>query len=134
MPCVTKMKITTAMMGVTLFGATVNGSDSAGPDVPAYSWQEPHAKVLSNGNLEWAPKPFVYEKGASIRYIDFDAGDDARDGRTQQTAWKHHPWDANAAGAAKISDGVDTYVLKGGVVYRGALKAGESVRRAVPSA
>ena len=91
-----------------------------------YSWQEPHAKVLPNGGLQWAPKPFVFEKGESVRYINFDAGDDAKDGKTQQTAWKHHPWDANATGEAKAGKGIRTYVFKGGTIYRGALKAGES--------
>ena len=91
-----------------------------------YSWQETHAKVLPNGGLEWAPKPFVFEKGESVRYIDFDAGDDAKDGKTQQSAWKHHPWDASATGEAKACKGICTYVFKGGVIYRGALKANES--------
>ena len=77
-----------------------------------YSWQKPHAKVLPNGNLEWAPKPFVFEKGDSVRYIDFEAGNDAKDGKTQKNAWKHHPWDAAAAGAAKDCKGIHTYVLR----------------------
>ena len=125
---VAKMKIAAELVAaVILAGATaVNVAEAAEPEVPAYSWQEPHARVLPSGNLEWAPRPFVFEKGASMRYIDFGAGDDTRDGRTQQTAWKHHPWDANATGAAKACNGVYTYVFKGGVVYRGALKAGES--------
>ncbi len=93
---------------------------------PRWSWQEAHAKVLPTGALEWAPRPFVFEKGASVRYVDFAAGDDARDGKTQQTAWKHHPWDANATGEAKACEGIHTYVFKGGVVYRGGLKATES--------
>ena len=91
-----------------------------------YSWQEPHAKVLPNGNLEWAPRPFVFEKGASARYIDFEAGDDTKDGKTTQTAWKHHPGDVNATGEAKSCKGIQTYVFKGGVVYRGALQVTES--------
>ncbi len=94
--------------------------------VQAYSWQEPHAKVLPNGNLEWAPRPFVFEKGVSARYIDFESGDDTRDGKTTQTAWKHHPWDVHATDEAKSCKGIQTYVFKGGVVYRGALQATES--------
>ena len=93
---------------------------------PHYSWQEAHAKVLPNGGLEWTPKPFVFEKGESVRYIDFDAGDDSKDGKSQQTAWKHHPWDANATGESKACKGIQTYVFKGGVVYRGALKGTDS--------
>jgi hypothetical protein len=92
----------------------------------AYSWQEPHAKVLPNGGLEWAPKPFVFEKSGSVRYIDFAAGDDAKDGKTPQAAWRRHPWDANAAGEAKAAKGAQTYVFKSGVVYRGTLQAAES--------
>ena len=91
-----------------------------------FSWQEAHAKVLPNGGLEWAPKPFVFEKGDSLRYIDFDAGDDTKDGTSQQTAWKHHPWDATATGVAKSCKGIHTYVFKGGVIYRGALVVSES--------
>jgi hypothetical protein len=113
-----------------LAGSTsVDGAVAAEPKSQAatvFSWQQPHAKVLPNGGLEWAPKPFVFEKGDSARYIDFEAGDDARDGKTQQTAWKHHPWDAAATGEAKACTGVQTYVFKGGVVYRGALTAAES--------
>jgi hypothetical protein len=97
-----------------------------GETPPKFSWQDTHAKVLPTGGLEWRPWPFVFEKGDSARYIDFEAGDDAKDGKTPQTAWKHHPWDANAAGEAKASKGVQTFVFKGGVVYRGALKASES--------
>ena len=92
----------------------------------AYSWQDPQAKVLPSGNLEWAPHPFVFEKGASVRYIDFESGDDTKDGKTTQTAWKHHPWDANATGAARDCKGIQTYLFKGGVVYRGALQVTES--------
>ena len=37
-----------------------------------YSWQEPQARVLPTGGLEWTPKPFVFEKGESMRYIDLN--------------------------------------------------------------
>ena len=125
---VMNMKVAARLMAaVVLAGAmAVKVADATEPGNAGYSWQQPYAKVLPSGNLEWAPKPFVFEKGASLRYIDFDAGDDAKDGRTQQTAWKHHPWDANALGAAKVCNGIQTYIFKGGVVYRGALKASES--------
>ncbi len=91
-----------------------------------YSWQEPHAKVLPTGALEWAPKPFVFQAGDTVRYIDYENGDDANDGTTKETAWKHHPWDANAAGTAKAASGPITYVFKRGVMYRGALVGRES--------
>ncbi len=118
-------KLHSPFVGVAISCVILSGGPAA--EAPAhYSWQEPHAKVLPNGGLEWAPKPFVFEKGDSVRYIDFEAGDDAKDGKTPATAWKHHPWDANAAGESKASKGIQTFVFKGGVVYRGALKAGES--------
>ncbi len=101
------------------------GADAWG-QANAFKWQQRHAKVLPTGNLEWAPQLFVFEKGASVRYIDFDAGDDAKDGATPQAAWKHHPWDADATASAKACSGIQTYVFKRGVVYRGAMKAKES--------
>ncbi len=115
-------------MGVALSLLAVCGVACAeeGGGAAHFSWQEPHAKVLPSGGLEWAPKPFVFEKGDSLRYIDFEAGDDTKDGASQQTAWKHHPWDANATGVAKACKGIQTYVFKGGVIYRGALVVAES--------
>lgn len=94
-----------------------------GPNAPTahFSWQDANAKVLPTGDLEWTPRPFRFEKGASVRYIDFDKGDDAREGTTRETAWKHHPWDAAATGSAKACTGIHTYVFKGGTYYRGEL-------------
>ena len=91
-----------------------------------FSWQEPHARVLPSGGLQWAPRPFVFEKGDSVRYIDFEGGNDTHDGLTPQTPWKNHPWDAHARGIARACKGIHTYVFKGGVVYRGTLLATES--------
>lgn len=106
--------------------APVRAQEAGTGAEPRWSWQRQHAKVLPTGNLEWTPRPFVFEKGESVRYIDFEAGDDSRDGTTRETAWKHHPWDADAAGRAADCRGIHTYVFKGGVVYRGALRAAES--------
>lgn len=92
----------------------------------SYSWQKPHATVLPNGELEWAPEPFKFERGNKVRYIDYENGSDDHDGQTQATAWKHHPWDKNATGNAAACEGVHTYVFKRGVIYRGALKCDES--------
>jgi hypothetical protein len=89
-----------------------------------YSWQQPHAKVLPTGNLVWAPQPYRFP-GRTIRYIDFEKGDDSHPG-TREKPWKHHPWDARAEGQAKQASGPATYVFKGGVVYRGHLMARES--------
>ncbi len=97
-----------------------------------WSWQEPHAKVLPTGDLEWAPRAFRFQPGASIRYIDFDGGSDRADGLSRETAWKHHPWDPAAEGVARRCRGVHTYVFKQGVVYRGQLEATESGRADSP--
>jgi hypothetical protein len=95
-------------------------------NVARWSWQEPQSKVLPTGDLEWAPQPFEFKAGKSIRYIDFDSGNDSNDGSSKETPWKHHPWDPNATGLAKACKGPHTYVFKQGVVYRGALDANES--------
>ena len=95
-------------------------------NVARWSWQEPQAKVLPTGDLEWAPRPFEFKAGESVRYIDFESGNDANDGLSKQTPWKHHPWDPNASGKAAACKGVHTYVFKQGVDYRGELNANES--------
>jgi hypothetical protein len=92
----------------------------------SYSWRQPQAKVLSTGDLEWAPRPFVFEKGPSVRYIDFEGGDDGNAGSSKDQPWKHHPWDAEATGKAKACTGIHTYVFKRGVIYRGRLTGKES--------
>ncbi len=91
-----------------------------------YSWDKPHAKVLPNGDLEWAPEPFKFEIGDSVRYIDFENGNDENAGTSKDSAWKHHPWDGNAGSKAKACKEVHSYVFKGGVIYRGALVGRES--------
>ncbi|MFW6106622.1 MAG: LamG-like jellyroll fold domain-containing protein [bacterium] len=91
-----------------------------------YSWQKPHAKVLPSGNLQWALEPYVFNAGDSIRYIDYENGDDGADGKSRTAAWKHHPWDRDATGDAAEVSGPITYVFKGGVAYRGQLSADES--------
>jgi hypothetical protein len=91
-----------------------------------YEWQKQQAEVVDNGDLKWAPKPFVFQKGTSTRYIDFENGNDNNDGRSPNTAWKHHPWDVYASGKSKTNSGIHTYVFKRGVIYRGTLIASES--------
>ncbi len=86
---------------------------------PEFFWQQDYAKVLPNGDLKWAPEPFVFESAGEVRYIDYAGGDDTNPG-TQSAPWKHHPWDAKATAKAK-SGRADTYIFKGGVTYRGAL-------------
>jgi hypothetical protein len=56
-------------------------------------------------------------------FVDFGAGSDTADGKSQATAFKHAPGDANATGAAKattLAPG-DVVLLKGGVVYQGTI-------------
>lgn len=97
-----------------------------------WSWQQPHAKVLPSGELQWAPQDFEFQPGQSIRYIDFKGGSDANNGLTKNTPWKHHPWDPGATGQAKSCRGAHTYVFKQGVVYRGELNAAESGTESTP--
>ena len=91
-----------------------------------YSWESQQAKVLPNGDLEWAPLAFEFVKGNAVKYIDFENGNDSNDGLSTSTAWQHHPWDNAATGNAKLGSGIQTYIFKCGVVYRGALTAKES--------
>ncbi|MDX2110037.1 MAG: LamG domain-containing protein [Verrucomicrobiota bacterium] len=105
---------------------TAASSTASAATTNQFSWQSPHATVLATGDLEWAPEPFVYEAGASVYYIDYEGGNNLNDGRTPQTAFKHHPWDANAPAAVRAITGTHTYVFKRGVIYRGTLVANAS--------
>jgi hypothetical protein len=89
---------------------------------PKWSWQDAYAEIDPKGDLRWNPHPFIYEKGTSVRYIDFEQGDDSNSGESAAAAWKHHPWDANARAKCAADKTADTYVFKRGVSYRGALK------------
>ena len=59
---------------------------SAGDATARWSWQEPQSKVLPTGDLQWAPQPFEFKPGSSIRYIDFDSGNDTNDGLSKADA------------------------------------------------
>ena len=96
------------------------------PQRDRWSWNAPHANVSPTGDIEWAPEKFEYQPGATVRYIDFERGSDNKAGSSQASAWKHHPWDPAATGAARSARGVATYVFKRGVVYRGELVCTES--------
>ncbi len=89
-------------------------------------WNKDQATVMANGDLQWNPNPFEFNPGNSIRYIDYENGDDNADGQSKATAWKHHPWDPSAGGNAASESGIHTYVFKKGVIYRGELFAEES--------
>ncbi|MBE0536482.1 MAG: hypothetical protein IH624_12515 [Phycisphaerae bacterium] len=91
-----------------------------------YSWRQTHAAVSPTGDLTWAPRPFEFVRGGSVRYVDYDLGSDSSDGLTTRTAWKHHPWDRHATRNAKQCQGIHTYVFKRGVYYRGTLNALQS--------
>lgn len=56
-------------------------------------------------------------------YVDFSAGSDTADGKSQATAWKHAPGDANATGNAMSATLVpgDVVLLEGGVTYQGTI-------------
>jgi hypothetical protein len=97
-----------------------------------FSWQKTHAKISSTGDIEWAPQPFRFSKGDSVRYIDSERGNDSNDGLTKDTPWKHHPWDPQASGNAIQCKGIQTYVFKRGVYYRGTMTALESGRKGNP--
>ncbi len=111
--------------------AIVTAAPPAAPNAGRFSWQKSHAKVTAEGGLEWAPQPFVFQAGGSIRYIDYANGHDDNPG-TRNRPWKHHPWDAQARGKAAQGTGIQTYVFKRGVIYRGSLAAKESGRPGSP--
>jgi len=97
-----------------------------------WSWQQAQARVLATGDLEWAPQPFTFQKGDSVRYIDYENGDDENSGMSKKEPWKHHPWDPQATGKAASTRGIHTYVFKRGVTYRGIIVADESGRPGEP--
>ena len=49
-----------------------------------YLWEQQHAKTDAKGGLVWTPTPFVFESGASVRYIDFAEGREAREAKKQE--------------------------------------------------
>lgn len=97
-----------------------------------YSWQQAHAEMSPTGDITWSPQAFTFERGDSVRYIDYEGGQDSRDGLTRETAWQHHPWDSQASDAAKQCRGIHTYIFKQGVNYRGALHSRDSGERDAP--
>src|ERR1700721_1224439 len=93
------------------------------PQLDRWAWNQPDVTFTATGDMEWAPQPFQFQPGKSIRYIDFSAGSDDNDGASKEKPWKHHPWDPAASGHAKEATGNLTYVFKRGVIYRGTLAA-----------
>ena len=109
------------LLSLVAVGCRAGAQDGA----TSWSWQQPHATVLETGDLQWQPEPFKFRAGATVRYIDYEAGNDANPG-TREQPWQHHPSDPAATSAAKRTRGVCTYVFKRGVVYRGTLTITES--------
>lgn len=92
------------------------------PAADPFPWQKTYAKVLPQGDLEYTPEPFQFTPGTTVRYIDFEQGNDTHPGDTQDKPWKHHPWDPQATGNPKNFRGPATYVFKRGTTYRGSLR------------
>ena len=99
---------------------------------PPFAWQQDYARVTERGDIEWTPREFRLVVGDSVRFIDYENGSDAHDGASPQRPWKHHPWDAAATANAAAATGIDTYVFKGGVIYRGQLTVKEQGRPGRP--
>ncbi|MFP4380032.1 MAG: LamG-like jellyroll fold domain-containing protein [Candidatus Sumerlaeia bacterium] len=113
------MKKIACMIAILLIASMALGAD--------FKWQEPQAIVTETGAIKWNPRPLVEDfSGQDLRYIDFEGGNDANDGTSPQSAWKHHPWDPFAEGKAKACSGPKTYIFKRGVVYRNTLRPFES--------
>ena len=108
-----------ALFSVLTICALVGQRSTA--DEVSFDWQQDFADVTETGDIVWKPQPSRFTPGQTLRYIDYERGSDANDGTSRQQPWKHHPWDANARDKATAFEGVDTYVFKGGVVYRGQL-------------
>lgn len=97
-----------------------------------FTWQQDYARVTETGDIRWTPKEFHYVAGNTVRFLDYEKGSDTHDGTSKNRPWKHHPWDSNATGKSAEAKGVDTYVFKGGVIYRGQLTIRESGRPGQP--
>ncbi len=83
-----------------------------------FSWQKDYARFVAPNDLQWQPESFEFQAGDTVRFIDYEAGDDGNSGTSVQDPWKHHPWDGRATGDAKAFEGIATYVFKRGVHYR----------------
>ena len=83
----------TSIVGLTVLGGVRASAEE-------FSWQKTYTKISSTGDIEWSPQPFRFEKADSVRYIDYEEGNDSNDGLTSGTPWKHHPWDPQVSGNA----------------------------------
>ena len=69
-----------------LLFALLSTPGDAAPAQDEWSWRQPQAEVLPNGDLKWKPRTFAFEKGDSVRYVDFEGGNDAQDGASTDKA------------------------------------------------
>lgn len=71
---------------------------------------------------------------AETLYVDHEAGNDGKSGKTPQDAWKHAPGDSQAEGnpAAHTLGAGDVIRFKGGVVYRGSVSVKTSSEKGKP--
>jgi hypothetical protein len=97
-----------------------------------FAWQQDYARVTETGDIQWTPTEFQFVADGSVRYIDDEHGSDDADGASKQRPWRHHPWDAAATGKAAAATAIQTYVFKGGVIYRGQLTIKEQGRPGRP--
>jgi len=114
-------------IGTCVLITMVTGALHAEP----FPWQQDYARVMPSGDLQYAPKPFEFVAGDSLRYIDFENGDDTNPG-SRDEPWKHHPWDPAATGKADAAgEEIHTYIFRGGVTYRGAFEVPPTARGTV---
>src|ERR1043165_4944049 len=80
------VKIGWHLFSALCISANAGFVDCAGAAEQEWSWQQQQAEVLPTGDLKWKPHPFalLVWKGDSLRYIDFDGGDDANDGDSME--------------------------------------------------
>ncbi|MCX7818281.1 MAG: LamG domain-containing protein [Kiritimatiellae bacterium] len=117
-----------AAITAALLGAAEAGADAIAP----MAWRTNFAEVTETGDLRWTPRPFLPQRGETVRFIDPESGDDALAGDAPDRAWRHHPWDASATGRAAAEREADTYVFKGGTIYRGQLTVRQMGRPGAP--
>ena len=98
-------------------GASPDGGSTGDTGAPPPHDAGPPAMVAACSTLKTLPVR------TPTYYVDFGAGSDAADGKSQATAWKHAPGDTNATGNAQSTTLVpgDVVLLKGGVVYEGTI-------------
>ncbi len=103
-----------------------------GGAIAPMAWRTNFAEVTETGDIRWTPREFRCALGPAVRYIDPESGDDDRAGDAPERAWRHHPWDPAATGRAAAEREADTYVFKGGTVYRGQLVVRQHGRPGAP--